>query len=84
MKSLYGGDEKLKRVKLQTSRKQFEMNHMKEDEPVSKYLSCVVLITKKMKSCGESINDLQKIQKVLRSLTAKFYYIITSIKSPRT
>lgn len=34
LKNLYGRNEKLKRVKLQTPRKQFEMINMKEDESV--------------------------------------------------
>lgn len=34
LKNVYGGDEKLKRVKLQTLRNQFEMTKMKEDKSV--------------------------------------------------
>lgn len=34
-KSLYDGDEKLKRVKLKMLRNKFEMTQMKEDESVS-------------------------------------------------
>ena len=83
LKSLYGGDEKLKRVKLQTLRKQFETTQMKEDESVSDYLSRIVVLTNKMKACGEAINDLQKIEKVLRSLTANFDYIVVSIEESK-
>lgn len=36
-----------------------------------------------MKSYGESINDLQKIEKVLRSLTVNFSYIIVSIEESK-
>lgn len=74
LKNLYG-DEKLKRVKLQILRKQIEMTQMKGDESVFEYLSRVVLLTNQMKACGESINDLQKIEKVLRSLIVHFNYI---------
>jgi hypothetical protein len=80
---LFGGDEKLKRVKLQTLRKQLYITRMKEDESVSKYLSCVVLLTNHMKLYGESINDLQKIEKVLRSLTVKFDYIVVSFEESK-
>ena len=48
-KNLYDRDEKLKRVRLQTLRKQFEMTQMKEEESVSKYFSCAVLLTNHMK-----------------------------------
>lgn len=83
MKNLYGGDEILKRVKLQTLRKQFKMTQMKKDEPVPEYLSRVVLLTKRMKLCGESINDLQKIEKVLRSMTVNFDYIVVSFEESK-
>lgn len=36
-----------------------------------------------MKVCGESINDLQKIEKVLRYLTGSIDYIIVSIEESK-
>lgn len=53
---------------------------MKEEEPVSEYFSRVVMLTNQMMVCGESINDLQKIEKVLKYMTANFYYIVVSIE----
>ena len=58
LKSLYGGDEKLKKVKLQTLRKQYEMLQMKEDESIFAYFSRVVTQTNQMKACGEALTDL--------------------------
>lgn len=63
LKKLYGGDEKLKRVKLQTLRKQFETTQMKREESFVEFFSILVLLTNQMKACGESINDLQKSRK---------------------
>lgn len=83
LRNLYDKDEKLKRVKLQTLRKQFEITHMKEDELVVDLFSNLMLLTNKMKASGESINDLQKIDKVSRSLTANFDYIIVSIEESK-
>lgn len=80
LKSLYCWDEKLKKVKLQKLRKKFEITHMKEDESVVDFLSRLVLLTNLMKVCGESINDLQKIEKVLRSMIANFNYLVVSIE----
>lgn len=56
------------------------MTQMKEDESISEYLLRVVLLINQMKVCGEAINNLYKIEKVLRSLTANFDYIIVSIE----
>ena len=81
---MYGGDEKLKKVKLQTLRKQYEMIQMKEDESISAYFSRIVTLTNQMKEYGESVTDLQKIEKVLRSLTVDFDYIVVTIKEAKT
>ncbi|XP_050893327.1 uncharacterized protein LOC127099007 [Lathyrus oleraceus] len=80
---MHDGDEKINRIKLQTLRKQFEMTNMKEDESVSEFFLYVVLLTNQMKAYGESISDLQKIEKVLRSLTANFNYIVVSIEESK-
>ncbi|KAI5405370.1 hypothetical protein KIW84_052232 [Lathyrus oleraceus] len=45
----------------------------------NKYGKCMFL----KNSCGESINDLQKIEKVLRSLIANFDYIVVSIEESK-
>lgn len=43
----------------------------------------MVVLTNQMKSRGESINDLQKIEKMLSSLTTKFDYIVVSIEESK-
>ena len=49
LKNLYGGDEKLKKVKLQMLRKQYKMFQMKEDESIAAYFSRIVTLTNQMK-----------------------------------
>lgn len=56
---------------------------MKEDESVSEFFSHVVLLMNQMKACGELITDLQKIKKVLRSLSTNFDYIVVSIEESK-
>lgn len=59
------------------------MTQMKENEPVSEFFSRGVLLMNQMKACGESITNLQKIDKVLRSLTANFDYIVMYIEESK-
>jgi adenylosuccinate lyase len=79
LKKIYGGDEKLKKVKLQALRKQYEMTQMNEGETVADFFSRLVSLTNQMKSCGETVSDLQKVEKVLRVLTANIDYIVVAI-----
>ena len=62
----YGGDTSVKKVKLQSLRKQYENLNMKNNEKVSKYISRVILITNEMKACGETLSEQVIIEKVLR------------------
>ena len=48
----YGGDTSVKKVKLQSLRKQYENLNMKDNEKVSDYISRVFMITNEMKACG--------------------------------
>jgi hypothetical protein len=83
LKKIYGGDEKLKKVKLQALRKQYEMAQMNEGETVADFFSRLVSLTNQMKSCGKTISDLQKMEKVLRALTANFDYIVVAIEESK-
>ena len=65
----YGGDASVKKVKLQSLRKQYENLNMKNSEKVSEYISRVILITNEMKACGETLIEQVIIEKILRSLT---------------
>lgn len=60
------------------------MSQMKEEDSIVKFFSRFVLLNNLMKACGESINDLQKIKKVLRSLTLKFDYIVVSVEESKS
>ena len=70
----------MKKVKLQSLRKQYENLNMKDNEKVSEYISRVILITNEMKACGENLSEQVIIEKILRSLTSQFDYIVVAIE----
>jgi hypothetical protein len=76
----YGGDVSVKKVKLQSLRKQYENLNMKNNEKVSEYISRMIVITNEMKACGETLSEQVIIEKVLRSLTLQFDYIVVAIE----
>src|SRR3954469_9221193 len=53
---------------------------MKNNEKVSEYISKVILITNEMKACGEILSEQVIIEKILRSLTPQFGYIVVAIE----
>ena len=76
----YEGGEKVKVVKLQTLRRQYELLSMGEDEKVAEYMSKVQKLVHLMKGCGETITDKMIVEKVMKTLTYHFDHIIVAIQ----
>ncbi|XP_073153685.1 uncharacterized protein [Henckelia pumila] len=83
MRQKYQGTTRVKRALLQTLRKEFEIIHMQEGESVNEYFARTLTIAKKMKVNGESKGDVAVIEKILRSMTSKFDYVVCSIEESR-
>lgn len=53
--------------------------HVDDDEVSAKFFSRLMMLVNQMKSCGEKITEVQKVEKVLRSLIENFDYIVVDI-----
>ncbi|XP_058774945.1 uncharacterized protein LOC131649205 [Vicia villosa] len=80
MKQKYQGMARVKRVQLQALRREFEILQMKAGELVNEYFSRTLTIANKMRTHGETIGDVVIIEKILRSMTPKFNYVVCSIE----
>jgi hypothetical protein len=76
----YQGDSQIQSAKLQGLHLVFENLSMKDDEGIRDYFARVMDNVAKQRSYGEEILDQKIIEKILRSLTPKFDYIIPSIE----
>ncbi|XP_020421230.1 uncharacterized protein LOC18775571 [Prunus persica] len=80
MKTKYQGTARVKRAQLQALRKESEILHMKEGESVNDYFARTLSIANKMRIHGENFKDIAVIEKILRSMTRKFDYVVCSIE----
>lgn len=76
----YEGDFQVKRAKLQTLRIQYETLKMHNDESISSYFLRIDEIVNCMKNLGEEIKEVTLVEKVLRSLFAKFESKVSAIE----
>lgn len=83
LKTEYQGDSKVKMVKLQTLRREFETLQMKEGEIVADFLSRVMKNVNQKRAFGKDVSDQTIIEKVLRSLPLKWDHVVTAIEESK-
>ena len=79
LKQKYQGTTRVKSAHLQALRKEFEILHMKAGESVNEYFAQTLTIANKMKANGDDKGDVAGVEKILRSMTPKFDYVVCSI-----
>lgn len=79
MKKKFQGSSKVKRAQLMSLKKEFEILTMKEGEKVNDYLARVLAIVNRMKIQGQTVKESDVVEKVLRTLTRKFSYVVCAI-----
>lgn len=83
MKKKFGGNDWVKKSLLQKLRRDFEILEMKESETVEEYFTRVLGVTNQMRSNGEVMNDAKVVEKILRTLSEKFMYVVVSIEESK-
>jgi hypothetical protein len=68
LETIYARDSKVTKAKLQTLRVQYEGLKMKEEENISEYLERVDEVVNVIRGLGETIEDIDIVDKVLRTL----------------
>lgn len=79
----FGGNDRVKRSLLQSLRRDFEVLEMKESETITEYFARVMAIANKMWSNREVLPDSKIVEKILRTLTERFTYMVVSIEESK-
>ncbi|CAL8112736.1 unnamed protein product [Prunus armeniaca] len=79
----FRGDKKVRSVKLQALRRDFEYIHMQEDDSLSGYITKVLELVNHMKAYGEGIANRRIVQKLLICLSREYDSIIEVIEETK-
>ncbi|KAK2977872.1 hypothetical protein RJ640_020216 [Escallonia rubra] len=83
LKNEFQGSEKVRTIKLQTFRREFENLRMKDSESLQDYFSRLMELVNQMKINGEQIADKRIVEKILISLPEKFDPIVAVIEESK-
>ncbi|XP_037497306.1 uncharacterized protein LOC119371384 [Jatropha curcas] len=98
LKQKYHETTRVKHAQLQALRKDFEILHMKTGETMNEFIARTLTIANKMKANfiartltiankmkanGEDKGDAVVVEKILRSMTPKFNYVVCSIEESK-
>lgn len=75
----FKGSTKVKHDQLLVLKREFEMLTMKDSETVNEYFSRTLAIMNKMKKHGGNVTETEVVEKILRSMPAKYNYVVCSI-----
>lgn len=64
-------------------KRQYELLGMENNEGVAAYITRVQTLVNQMKNCGKKVSDKSIIEKILRTLTARFDVIAVSLEETR-
>ncbi|XP_004490418.1 uncharacterized protein [Cicer arietinum] len=79
----YTGGENAKKLKIKILRRQYELLQMEEDEVVADYFNRVQVVVNQMRTNGESLTEVVIIEKILRTLTQRYDYIVGAIEESK-
>ena len=79
----FSGDDKVKKIRLQSLRRQYELLQMKNEEKIEDYFSFVLTITNQMNICGETLSDKSVMEKILSTLPSQFDHLVITIEEAK-
>ncbi|XP_019434367.1 PREDICTED: uncharacterized protein LOC109341033 [Lupinus angustifolius] len=79
----YSDGVKVKKVRLQMLRNQYDLLQLEEQETIEDYFTRIRILTNVMRSCGEKIHEQVVVEKILGTLSGKFDHVVIAIEESK-
>ncbi|XP_057444758.1 uncharacterized protein LOC130737003 [Lotus japonicus] len=79
----YEGADPVKRTRLQGLKRQFELMEQGRDESIRDYFSRMDKLVNEMKSNGDDIKEKDVVDKIMRTLSTRFDYVVAAIEEAK-
>ncbi|XP_021996329.1 uncharacterized protein LOC110893531 [Helianthus annuus] len=79
----YRGETRVKTIKLQSLRCEFDALNMKEGESIEEYFNRTISIVNQLRMNEDNISEQQVVEKILRSLTRNFESVVITIEETK-
>lgn len=83
LQTTYQGSDKVRFIRLQTFRRDFENLRMREAESIQEYITRTQDIVNQLRSQGETIIEKKIVEKILKSLPLKFDLVVIAIEETK-
>ena len=80
METIYAGDSKVNKEKLQSLKVQYERPKMKDEENISKYFERIENLVNAIKGLGVEVPDYELVEKILRTLPMTYNHKLSTIE----
>ncbi|KAK2411444.1 hypothetical protein QL285_046720 [Trifolium repens] len=81
--TIYAGDRQTKKANLMALRRQLGQLQMEPNETVAQFVNRLTVLTNQMKSCGETVTNSMKVEKVITGLTPKSDNLVAAIEQSK-
>ncbi|XP_022007583.1 uncharacterized protein LOC110906815 [Helianthus annuus] len=79
----YRGENRVKMVRLQTLRCEFDALKMKDSESIEDYINRMAVIVNQLRLNEERVEEQRVVEKILRSLTRKYESVVVAIEESK-
>ncbi|XP_022019806.1 uncharacterized protein LOC110919866 [Helianthus annuus] len=79
----YKGENRVKTVRLQTLRCEFDALNMKDGESVEEYFNRITLLVNQLRTNEEKVSEQRIVENILRSMTRNFESVVIAVEETK-